>query len=281
LVLQRLAMQLLAQGRAPLWPSTLFEFVRMPAALRATGAVFSARPRAFTVTDKGRSTDGRRAMPAPRLLVALLAGSLVSALWYVATVSGYTPLRYEIPWVAHAAAGWLVLNTVLLGSAVRRITAAPFASERRASVRFSTSGTARLNGRSLPVQDLSLTGATAVADFVAEPGTSVALDLAPMLPEPVPAVVRSALASTGGYRLGLEFTGMPAAMRGDLVLQLFQTGSEVLPRRKAVAVAAGFNAADAADATLVRLAGLHRSRRPSVAEEAGAGQAEPAEGQVA
>jgi cellulose synthase (UDP-forming) len=283
LAAQRLAMQLLARGRAPMWPSTVFEFVRMPAALRATAAIFSTRPRRFTVTDKGRTNDGRRTMSAPRLLVALLLGSLGSGLWYAATVLGHTPLTYEIPWVAHGAAVWLVLNGFLLAAALRRVTAPPFASERRASVRFPTSGAARLDGRILPLHDLSLTGATAVADFQAAPGTGVTLDLSPILEEPVPAVVRSARPSSDGYRLGLEFTSMAAAIRGDLVLQLFQTGSGVGPRRKALAMGAGLNAADAADAAdaaLVRLAGLHRSQRPSVGE-AGVAGAEAAESDVA
>ena len=53
----------------------------MPAAIKATLALVSGKHHPFTVTEKGRTGDVRRNMPMPGLLVGLLVGSAVSALW--------------------------------------------------------------------------------------------------------------------------------------------------------------------------------------------------------
>jgi cellulose synthase (UDP-forming) len=62
--IQRLALRMLARGYATLWHATLFEFIRMPANLRATLALFSRRRHLFVVTAKGRG-DGSRARAPP------------------------------------------------------------------------------------------------------------------------------------------------------------------------------------------------------------------------
>jgi cellulose synthase/poly-beta-1,6-N-acetylglucosamine synthase-like glycosyltransferase len=222
---QRIAIQVLARGRAPLWPSTVFEFIRLPAALKATTALASARPRPFTVTDKGRTHDARRPMPAPGLLVALLAASLVSTTWYVATVGGFTPLTYQIPWVAHASMAWTLFNGAFLAGALHRIKHRRYASERRTSARFGVTGRARLDGSSVQVRDVSINGAQVFMDTPPAAGTIVELDLTPLTPEPVRAHVRSLRPSAQGHLVGLEFLDLTPQARGHLVLGLFQTGS--------------------------------------------------------
>jgi cellulose synthase (UDP-forming) len=222
---QRLAMQMLARGRAPLWPSTVFEFVRMPAAIRATFALMSGQHQPFTVTDKGRTGDARRAMRLPFLLLALLAGIAISGAWYVGTLLHLTPVTYEVPWVAHASALWTLVNAAFLLGAVRRIRAARFGSERRAAVRFPVSGSALVNGATATVDDLSITGARVVTDSGLQSGERVTLDLAPLLHHTVRARVCSSRLGPQGHLVGLEFDDLSPDARGQLVLELFQTGS--------------------------------------------------------
>jgi hypothetical protein len=222
---QRIAIQLLARGRAPLWPSTVFEFVRLPAALKATTALASARPRPFTVTDKGRTHDARRPMPAPRLLVVLLVASLVSTVWYAATVRGLTPLTYPIPWVAHASTAWTVFNGAFLAGALYRIKHRRYGSERRTSVRFRVTGLARVDGTTVLVRDVSVNGAQVLMGAPGASGTRVELDLTPLTHEHVYAVVRSTRTVKQGHLVGLQFIDLTPQARGRLVLGLFQTGA--------------------------------------------------------
>lgn len=201
-LIQRLATQVLARGRAPLWPATIFEFVRMPASLKATTAIVSARPRPFAVTDKGRTGEDRRRMPIPRLFIALIAGCIGSALWYVATITGHTPLSYPVPWVAHASAVWLAYNAAFLGAALYRIRSHRFAGERRAAARFPASGRIRIRGREAEVLNLSLTGMQITTEAYLRPGSTVRVNLDPVLPKLVEATVRSSRPTGGGFRVG-------------------------------------------------------------------------------
>ncbi len=221
---QRVATQLLARGRAPLWPSTVFEFIRMPAGLRATTALLSARPRPFTVTDKGRTDDARRSMPTPRLLVALLVVSVVSSVWYAATLIGFTPVTYPIPWVAHAAALWVGFNAAFVTGALIRIRSPQFGSERRAAVRFRAMGGVALDGNQAEVEDVSLTGLRAITRQPLDLGSVVSVDLSPLTPDPLKAVVRSSRTTGSGAVVGLEFVEMTIRLRARLALHLFQTG---------------------------------------------------------
>jgi hypothetical protein len=222
---QRVALQLLARGRAPLWPSTLFEFVRMPAAIKATLALMSGRHRPFTVTDKGRAGDVRYTMRAPMLLTGLLLGSIVSGAWYVATLQHLTTVAYQIPWVAHGSAVWVAVNAAFLLGALRRIGSERFAAERRAAVRFPVTGTAEVNGTKAVVDDLCVNGARALMPAPATPGARVWPDLSPLMHAPVRAHVRSSRPMADGHVIGLEFADLTARERAQLVLQLFQTAA--------------------------------------------------------
>lgn len=139
--LQGLALRLLARGMAPAGISTVFDLVRLPANLRATLRLVSRRERGFTVTAKGRTGRERARVGLPRLHTALVAASLASAAWFVATSAGLTPIRYEVPWAANGSALWLAVNSGLLTVAVRRI--------RKRAVRRGTPGRRALPGRGL------------------------------------------------------------------------------------------------------------------------------------
>ncbi|HEX6355725.1 glycosyltransferase [Actinophytocola sp.] len=223
---QRLALAAFARGRATQTHATLFEFVRLPANLNATLALFSGRAHAFTVTAKGRqSGDTRTRTATPRLLIGLLATSAVAAAWYVATVAGFTPLTYHTPWVAHGVMIWLVVNAAILVAAIHRIRLERFGTERRAAVRFDHPGIAHLNGTRYTLRDVSLTGASVTGDTSsARPGQRVHLRLdLPATALVVPATVR--LVTRGGWpTLGLEFDGITPAQQARLALALFGTG---------------------------------------------------------
>ena len=223
-IIQRVALQFLARGRAPLWPATVFEFVRLPAGLRATTALASARPRPFQVTHKGRTDDSRRAMPMPWLLVILLVASLCTGLWYAATITGLTPLTYSIPWAAHAAMIWLVFNAAFLGWALYRIRSSRFGSERRAAVRFIATGVVLVDEVVGEVGDISLTGVAVSMPSPVTPGSYVCSELPGLIDESVRGVVRSSVGKPNGHDIGLEFAELAAPLRAQLALQLFQTG---------------------------------------------------------
>lgn len=226
---QRLALRALSRGRAPVWQSTVFELIRLPATLQATTALFRSRPRAFSVTAKGRGGDDRARVPAPRLLVLLTALHVLGLAWYGLCTTGRGPVHYAVPWVAHGAAGWLLVNGVLLLAALRRTLALRYGSERRAAVRFELSGAVDVDGTPARLRDLSLTGLQVV---VAEPGAPVGSQVRVALPLPggalgLRATVRSARSVADGVVLGLELAP-DAAAQAALALALFRTG--ITPR---------------------------------------------------
>jgi cellulose synthase (UDP-forming) len=226
---QQLALRLLARGHATMWHSTLFEVVRLPANLRATLTLLGRRQRAFTVTAKGRSSDGRIRMPAPRLLVALLAAHGVALAWYAASDLGHTPVHYPVRWMAHGAAAWLILNAAILTAAIGRIRSPRYGDERRAAVRFDIESVAKLDVSTVQICDVSLTGAAIVATAASwVPGQQVCVELSisgSVLR--LPATVRTVRPLGGpdeGVQIGVEFTDLPASTSSALALALFKTG---------------------------------------------------------
>lgn len=156
------SMYLLGRGHAPPRLALVFDVIRMTPSLLATISLVRRRPVTFRVTPKGRVSGSRVRAQAPTLLYLLLGLSGVAAVWFVATVAGWTPARYREPWAAYTSAVWLVLNAALLLAAVRRIRSPRFAAERRASVRFKTRLTGTVDGIPCQVEDLSVTGARVV-----------------------------------------------------------------------------------------------------------------------
>lgn len=225
---QRLALRMLSRGYAPAGLASLFEFVRLPANLRATAALFHPRGHRFTVTAKGRQTGGRARISPPRLLVALLVASVLSGIWYALTVAGLTPMTYVPGSLAHGAAVWLVVNGILLMAAIVRIRSLKYGAERRASVRFDYHGPVRVSGTEATLKDLSLTGMKVAwprngsrprrGDFVpvelSLSGTALRLR----------AEVRSVAITEEGVSLGLAFVGTTAKDQAALALSLFRTG---------------------------------------------------------
>lgn len=158
LALQQTALRLLSRGYHHFVLSTLFDIVRLTPNLRATLTLFyPARPR-FRVTPKGRESSQRDRINPPPLLVALAIVSGVAAVWFVLTLAGLTPLRYETPWLAYGAAFWLAVNLGLMLAAIARTQAKRFGPERRSSVRFSTGLSGTIDGRPCRIREMSLTG---------------------------------------------------------------------------------------------------------------------------
>lgn len=229
LVAQRIALSALARGRAPFLPSTVFELIRLPATLAATLAIFRPVRASFSVTAKGRSTSERRRVPAPRLLGVLALGHLSALVWYAAVVTGHGPLTYALPWVAHGAAVFAVLNGALLVAAIVRIRRLRYGPERRAAVRFDLGGDVVVAGAPAALLDVSLTGlrARVAAGDAPAVGAVVAVDLPVSAAAPAVtcvATVRSTRPVDGGVLLGLEFQPDDAA-QAALALALFRTGT--------------------------------------------------------
>ena len=158
-VLGQMAMRALSRGWHRSMLSIVFELVRMTPNIGATLTLLRPGRIGFRVTPKGRTGDSRRPAPEPLLLRVTAVLSVVGLAWFALTLLGRTPTRYEVPWAAYATAGWLVLNTVLLVTAVGRVRALRFAGERRASHRFETVLHGRIDETPCEIHDLSLTGA--------------------------------------------------------------------------------------------------------------------------
>ncbi|MEA2519128.1 MAG: hypothetical protein QOF49_1208, partial [Chloroflexota bacterium] len=228
--LQQLSLRLLSRGCHRPFLSILFELVRMTPNLLATLSLVTRRSVAFQVTPKGRTGDGRRRAPEPRLLRVLALFSVFAAAWFGLTVMGSTVTTYAVPWAAYGAFGWLVLNVFLLVSAIGRVRNLRYAGERRASVRFETTFAGSFDGGACQILDVSLTGARVVVDALSVMDTHhlvVELDGREL---PVEATVRSQRPDgVGGLVLGLEYLPDQNLARAALALGLFQT--TVVPAR--------------------------------------------------
>jgi len=158
-LVQRLALVRLARGRAPLWSSTIFDMVRLPATLPATLAIFSAQPLTFTVTGKGRQGYYRARARTPRLLLGFATVMTAAFGWFLMSAAGWTPAHYALNPMELLTSAWLLGNLVLVLTAIRRIRAVRFASERRGAVRLDVSGVGNLDGFPVRLLDISVGGA--------------------------------------------------------------------------------------------------------------------------
>jgi cellulose synthase (UDP-forming) len=222
-LLGQLSLRVLSRGCHRPVLSILFEFVRMTPNFLATLTLFTNRRAAFRVTPKGRTGDGRNASHVPPLLVGVLAFSLVSVVWYTATLLGFTPVVYAIPWAVHAAFAWMLVNVGLVWLAIHRIRASRFAAERRSSVRFATDFAGRVDGVEAWVRDLSLTGARLeVPDAsVIAPDASLIVDVPGETIE-LEGLVRTTWTDrVGRTMVGFEFVEGQYPARARLALALF------------------------------------------------------------
>jgi cellulose synthase/poly-beta-1,6-N-acetylglucosamine synthase-like glycosyltransferase len=157
---QFFALRMLCRGYYPPILSLVFEMLRLPAVLPATLAVFNPnKRREFKVTSKSANDDRRKINP-PQLLVALMAISALSIVWFLTTMFGWTPTSYGAN--APAVIGSFVfacVNFWLLMIAVKRIRAAQYAGNRRNSVRFDVFLRGEMEGETCVIRDVSLTGA--------------------------------------------------------------------------------------------------------------------------
>jgi cellulose synthase (UDP-forming) len=160
LATQFVAMRLLARGHYPPVLSVLFEILRMPAVLPATLALlWPGRASSFKVTPKGRSTSAGQRTPVPALLTGLAVASSIGLIWFSATLLGYSPIRYSVPWAAIGAAIFMAMNLALLLAAIGRIRSARFAGNRRAGTRLPVHIPVRIAGLRGELVDLSVSGA--------------------------------------------------------------------------------------------------------------------------
>jgi len=223
-VLSQVSMRVLSRGCHRPVLSLLFEFVRMTPNLLATTTLFSNRRATFRVTPKGRTGDGRHRTHIPRPLTAILALTVVAGAWYALTLLGATPVRYEVPWAVHASFGWMLINVGLIWLAIRRVRSPRYAAERRSSVRFATSLTARLDGIDGTVRDVSLTGARVelpVPAAVAE-DARLTVDMRGGVPIEFTGSTRSTWTDERGRTMvGFEFDDGQHAARAQLALALF------------------------------------------------------------
>jgi cellulose synthase (UDP-forming) len=225
--LQRLALRLLARGRASLLQALMFEVVRLPANLLATSTLFCGGRRRFVVTPKGRIGEARARASVPRLLWLLSGLSVVSLPFAAASMLGLTGVVYRSGWIAYGAVGWCLINLTLLGTAIRWIRRPSFASDRRAAVRFDVTGPVLVAGRRGELRDVSLTGLSVVLpDASSIPdGEAVAVDLTLQgRAVSLRATVRARATHPDGVLLGLGLMDISATDQAALAAALFRSG---------------------------------------------------------
>lgn len=234
LLLQQHALWRLGRGRIRPIPTAVFDLSKLEATLQAIIVGLTGRPVPFHVTPKGASGQaGRRRIHVPRLLAVLAVGHVAALAWYATTLAGLTPIRYEVPGVAHGAAFWAVINGGLILTAIARIRSARFADERRGSYRHSVRAAGRLDGRSATVTDLSLTGAQLRMDHTVAPpvGWTGSLDV-DMAGDPAAFLVevrsvRPLDDEPGQAIVGLAFADPQLTQQARLALGLFNAAAPV------------------------------------------------------
>ena len=222
-LLGQLSLRVLSRGCHRPILSILFEFVRMTPNFMATMTLFTNRRAAFRVTPKGR-TGGRNGAHVSPILTAMLVLSLVSVGWYGATLLGFTPVVYEVPWAVHAAFVWMLVNVGLVWLAIHRVRASRYAAERRSSVRFATDFSGRIDGIETWVRDLSLTGARLeVPDAsVVAPSGRLVVETGGGRPIVLDGVARTTWTDRAGRTMvGFEFVEGQYPARARLALALF------------------------------------------------------------
>lgn len=161
-MIQQLTMWRLTRHRSTPRRAMVFDTIKLPATLRATLTIFSGRPLAFQVTDKGRLGDERRVARVSALLLAIVGIQVAAVLVFIASVIGIVPPRFDNPWLAWLTLGWLAFNSWIVVLAIARIRHSRYASERRSSVRLQVQGRGILHGNDVEIDDISLGGARLV-----------------------------------------------------------------------------------------------------------------------
>ena len=226
LALQFAALRLLARGHYPPVLSILFEFLRMPAVLSGTLALFHDRGRRFSVTPKGAAEGAHAKARVPRLTVVLLALTAASLVWFVLTIAGLGPVEYPEPGVVVAACVFLVANGILLAAAAQRIRQLRFAPDRRTGVRLPLVLRGSIDGLPCAMLDLSLAGARVMVEDTG-PAIGDEVRFTVELPQDtveLRAIVRRRPSDEPGRReLGLEFAPRQRAARARLAVALLST----------------------------------------------------------
>lgn len=174
LLVQFVALRLLARGHYPPLLSILFEFLRMPAVLAGTLALVRDPGGGFRVTPKGRADADHVSAPVPALTRVLLALTVAAFVLFGVTLAGVGPFSYEEPGVAIGAAVFLAFNGGLLAAAAHRIRQPRFAPDRRDGIRLPLVLRGTVAGDDCAIVDLSLAGARVVTGpCVAEIGDQV------------------------------------------------------------------------------------------------------------
>lgn len=174
ILIQRLALSELSRGYAPAVISTVFEFVRLDATLRATWRVFARRStRQFTVTKKDASAHRQR-VSAPWTLVILLVFYAVALIRLLLAEALHAP--YGSTGALVGATLFLLLNAAFVLAAIGRIRGPRYASDRRGAARRPVSATLRINDQPARLVDLSATGLSALV-IGPHPGPHITVEI--------------------------------------------------------------------------------------------------------
>ena len=257
--LQQTALYLLGRGAYRPLLSVVFDLVRMSPNFMATLSLFIPRTPRFRVTPKGRVAADRGRIEPPLLLRLSLGISFVAASVYAFHRLGLFDLGYASEWAAVGAFGWLVVNALLVWTAIRRVSSVRYAGERRSAVRFAIDVPGWIDGAPAAVQDVSVGGALVATEqpLVERESHLVSFELPGGTTSLWSQVRFTRRAESGEYHYALEFEPGQYPARAALARTVFAGRYPV----------AGTEARPLADLLPAHIGGLSRRFRLRTASE--------------
>ncbi len=127
----------LGRGKHRFLPALLFDYLRIPATITAMSQFLGNGRLSFQVTPKGRTSDAtdRETTPPPLSLIVMMLFAIVG--WGLFVLRGFDLLPGQTKIQAMISAIVLLLNSLIIGAAIRRIRMGDFGDERRRARRFA------------------------------------------------------------------------------------------------------------------------------------------------
>lgn len=148
----------LGRGKHRFLPALLFDYLRIPATLTAMSQLFGNGRLSFQVTPKGRTSEAtdRETTPPPLSLVVMMLVAMVG--WGLFVLRGFDLLPGQTKLQAMISAIVLILNSLIIGAAIKRIRMGHFGDERRRARRFTRDISVLIDGERFSLSRASTSG---------------------------------------------------------------------------------------------------------------------------
>jgi cellulose synthase (UDP-forming) len=136
----------------------IFELTRLPATLAATLAIFSTKPRRFTVTQKQNQNETSMSFRAHFLIDFLIIALLITLSIGVVRYWVFGEPIFSSNWVAIIVLTWVITNIYLLSTVKIRIQSKRFGTTRRFAGRIPILANSTFNGVDVQLNNVSASG---------------------------------------------------------------------------------------------------------------------------